>query len=179
MNRLVSSLAMAALSVQFAVVPAQARMSDAEKAAAAVAILGIAALAHKKHHYQEGYQPDDDVETAEFERGYRDGVHGYAYWENSRTRGYVQGYQAGTKERENSMAHRHQAAEEKAPPMAINGCADIVASNFDVSRHDVHMIRSSAGNKHEWLVEAAVGHNHMVCTMRDTGEVIDLRGGKL
>jgi hypothetical protein len=179
MNRLVSTLAMAALSVQFAAMPAQARMSDDEKAAAAIAILGIAALAHKKHHYREGYQPDDHVETAEFERGYRDGVHGYPYWENSRTRGYVQGYQAGTKERENSMAHRHQAEEEKAPHMAVRGCADIVASNFAVSRHDVHMIRSSAGSKHEWLIEAAVGHNHMVCTMRDTGEVIDLRGGRL
>lgn len=55
--------------------PASARMSDKDKAAAAaIAILGIAALVHGNHHYTGGYEPDDGDSTAEFERGYRDGV---------------------------------------------------------------------------------------------------------
>ena len=177
MNRIVSILAMTALALQISTVPVRAEMSDGVKAAAAIAILGFAALAHGKHHYSEGYAPDDGVETAEFERGYRDGLHGYPYWEHSQTRGYVNGYRAGEAERDNSMAHRRQAAAEKAPPMANQGCAEIVAQNFAVSKRDVHLIRSKPGSKHEWMIEAAVGHQHMTCTMRDTGEVIDLRGG--
>lgn len=172
-------LGVAALCLQMSTAPVRAEMSDDEKAAAAIAILGIAALAHHKHHYKDGYRPADDVETAEFERGYRDGLHGYPYWEYSQTRGYVQGYQAGENERSNSVAHRRQATSEKAPPMALSGCADIVAQNFAVSKGHVHFIKARSPQKHEWEIEATVGHEHMVCTMRDSGELIDLRGGRL
>lgn len=176
MNRFVTCLAIAALAVQMTSGPARA-MSDEEKAAAALAILGIAALAHNKHHYKPGYQPDDGEATAEFERGYRDGVHGYPYWEGNRTPSYAEDYQAGNREREDSMAHRSQSAEARAPHMANQGCAEIVARNFAVGPRDVHLIRAQPGAKHEWMIEAAVGHDYMTCTMRDTGEVIDLRGG--
>ena len=36
-----------------------------------IAILGIAALSHHKHHYKGGYHPADSDSVAEFERGYR------------------------------------------------------------------------------------------------------------
>lgn len=179
MRSTIAMITTAALCLQMSVGPARAEMSDDEKVAAAIAILGIAALAHHKHHYTGGYRPADDVETAEFERGYRDGLHGYPYWENSQTRGYVEGYQAGEKERENSQAHRRVASDQKAPPMAYSGCADIVAQNFAVSKGHVHFIKARSPQKHEWEIEASVGHEHMVCKMRDTGELIDLRGGKL
>lgn len=169
----------AALCLQLAVVPAHAEMTDAEKAAAALAILGIAALAHNQHHYREGYRPLSGEQTAEFERGYRDGVHGYAYNTFHSTVDYAEGYQAGDKERTNSMAHRQIPVANKAPPMALKGCADIVARNFAVGTHQVHMVKSRSPAKHEWEIEAAVGHSYMVCTMRDTGEVIDLRGGRM
>lgn len=179
MKKTFAFLAVAAVGFSLAAAPARAEMTDNEKAAAAIAILGIAALAHSKHHYSGGYRPADEVETAEFERGYRDGVHGYPYWEHSRTKAYGEGYLAGDKERESSMAHRRQPAESKAPPMAYKGCAEIVARNFGVGRRDVHFIKSQSPAKHEWKIEAAVGHEHMVCTMRDSGEVIDLRGGRM
>jgi len=178
-KRTVSVLAIAALALQVAIVPARAEMSDGEKAAAALAILGIAALAHNKHHYEDGYAPADGVATAEFERGYRDGVHGYPYWEGNQTPSYAKGYQAGDKERQNSMAHRQQSADTRAPHMANQGCAQIVAQNFGVSKRDVHLTKSRPGAKHEWMIEAAVGHDYMTCTMRDSGEVLDLRGGRL
>lgn len=182
MKRTIALLAAAALSLQFGVQPVQARMSDKDKAAAAaaaIAILGIAALAHNKHHYAEGYEPGGGEETAEFERGYRDGVHGYPYWEHSRTRDYAEGYQAGDRERENSMAHRIRPADGRAPPMAYQGCAEIVAQNFAVGPHQVHLTKARSPGKHEWLIEAAVGRQYMTCKMRDTGEVIDLTGGRL
>lgn len=182
MKRTITILAAAALSLQFGIQPVQARMSDKDKAAAAaaaIAILGIAALAHNKHHYQEGYEPGGGEETAEFERGYRDGVHGYPYWEQSRTRDYAEGYQAGDQERENSMAHRIQTADGRAPPMAYQGCAQNVARNFAVGPHQVHLTKARSPGKHEWLIEAAVGRQYMTCKMRDTGELIDLTGGRL
>lgn len=179
MKPTIALFSVAALCLQMTTAPARAAMSDDEKAAAAIAILGVAALLHNKHHYKDGYAPADDVETAEFERGYRDGLHGYPYWEYSQTRGYVQGYQAGESERNNSVAHRREASTAKAPPMAYSGCADIVAQNFAVSKRDVHFLKARSPQKHEWEIEAAVGHEHMVCTMRDSGELIDLRGGRL
>jgi hypothetical protein len=180
MKRLVSVLAAVALSLSMVASPAAAKMSDKDKAAAAaaaIAILGIAALAHGDHHYTGGYEPEDGDATSEFERGYRDGVHGYAYNEYRSTRDYAQGYQAGDRERENSMAHRQIPADSRAPAMASKGCAQIVAQNFGVSTHHVHITKARSPAKHEWLIEAAVGHDYMVCQMRDTGEVIDVRGG--
>ena len=171
----------AILSMVLAMQPAHA-MSDKDKKAAAIAaiaILGVAALAHGKHHYQQGYEPDDGESMADFERGYRDGVHGYAYAEYGNSRDYAQGYQAGDHEREISMAHRRVAIDGRAPPMANQGCAQIVAQNFDVGMHQVHLIQARSPSKHEWLIEAAVGHSYMVCRMRDSGELIDLRGGRL
>ncbi len=180
MKRIISILAAAALMVGLAAQPAAARMSDKDKAAAAaaaIAILGIAALAHGNHHYTGGYEPENGDSTAEFERGYRDGVHGYAYNEHRSTRDYAQGYQAGDRERDNSMAHRQIPADSRAPTMANKGCAQIVAQNFGVSTHQVHITKARSPAKHEWLIEAAVGHDYMVCEMRDTGEVINVRGG--
>ena len=93
---------------------------------------------------------------------------------------YAEGYQAGNKERENSMAHRQNVtAASKAPPMAMQGCGRIVAQNFALSPHHVHMLKSRAPGRHEWEIEAILGHDHMACTMRDTGEVIEVRGGRL
>ena len=182
MKRIIAILVATTFCLQAGIQPAAAGMSDKDKAAAAaaaIAILGIAALAHNKHHYQEGYEPGGSEEMAEFERGYRDGVHGYPYWEGNRTRGYAEGYQAGDRERENAMAHRMQPAERRAPPMAYQGCADIVARNFAVGMHQVHFTKARSPGKHEWQIEAAVGRQYMTCTMRDTGELIDLRGGLL
>lgn len=182
MKRIIALFAATTLAFQVGMPQAEAGMSDKDKAAAAaaaIAILGIAALAHNKHHYQEGYEPGGSEEMAEFERGYRDGVHGYPYWEQNRTRGYAEGYQAGNTEREHSMAHRQQASGAKAPPMAYRGCAQIVAQNFAVGTHQVHFTKARSPGKHEWLIEAAVGRQYMTCKMRDTGELIDLTGGRL
>jgi hypothetical protein len=175
------ALCAAAMSLQLVAAPAQAKMSDEEKAAAAaLVILGVAALAHHKHHYREGYAPQAGEHVAEFERGFRDAVHGYAYNTFNSTVDYAQGYQAGDKERSNSMSHRQvTTVVNRAPPMAMQGCAQIVARNFAVSPHNVHVITSRSPAKHKWEIEAAVGHSHMVCKMRDTGEVIDLRGGRM
>jgi hypothetical protein len=177
MKRGLTVLGAAAMCFQLAAAPAAAEMSNDEKAAAALAILGIAALAHHKQHYTGGYAPATGESTAEFESCYRDGLHGYDYTGGSQD--CAQGWQAGNAERENSRAHRAVAVADKAPHMAIQGCAKIVAQNFAVSPRDVHMVKSRSPGKHQWQIEAAVGHEHMVCTMRDSGEVIEVRGGRM
>jgi hypothetical protein len=180
MKRSILLLCSAAMLLNIVSTPARAEMTNEQKAAAAIAILGIAALAHNKTHYQQGYAPTDGEQTAEFERGYRDAVHGYTYDERNGTRDYASGYEAGTAERENAVAHRkNNATGQKAPPMALQGCAEIVAQNFAVDTENVHFIKQRSPGKHEWEIEAAVGHQHMVCKMRDSGEVIELRGGRL
>jgi hypothetical protein len=181
MKSYLSILTISALCLQMAVTPAAADMSKDEKAfaAGAIAILGVAALAHHKHHYKDGYRPGDAEETAEFERGYRDGLHGYSYWEYSQTRGYVEGYRAGENERANSVAHRRVPVDQRASPMAYSGCAEIVAQNFAIGPNHIHFIKARSPEKHKWQIEAAVGYEHMVCTMRDSGELFDLRGGRL
>jgi hypothetical protein len=176
----ISGLGTAALCLHLSIAPAAAEMSDDEKTAAAIAILGIAALAHHKHHYQDGYSPASGAHAADFERGYRDALHGYTYDERNGTRDYAQGYEAGLGEREGSMAHRRNtSAADKAPHMALVGCADIVAQNYAISSRSVHFGKTRSPRKHEWEIEAKVGHDYMVCKMRDSGEVIELRGGRL
>jgi len=73
-------------------------MSDGAKAAiAAAAILGIAALAHQAHHHDDGDHNDDPRHEADYERGYRDALHGYRAEGDSGA--YSDGYGAGLRER--------------------------------------------------------------------------------
>ncbi len=172
------TLGAAAMCLQLGTTPASAEMSHDEKVVAAAALLGIAALLHNKHHYKNGYAPAAGEQAADFENCYRDGLHGYPYTES--TRDCAEGWQAGNAEREKARAHRQiTSADQKAPPMAIRGCANLLATNFAVGTHAVHIIKARSPTKHEWEIEASVGHEHMVCIMRDTGEVISARGGKL
>lgn len=70
----------------------------------AAAILGIAALASKSHHRDDKYQ--DERSTAEFERGYRDGLYNHAYHNYSRTDAYSHGFEEGVRERGHESSYR-------------------------------------------------------------------------
>ncbi len=84
------------------------RGSDGDKAAAiaigAAAILGIAALASKSHHRDDKYQ--DERSTAEFERGYRDGLYNHAYHNYGRSDAYSHGFEEGVRERSQESSYR-------------------------------------------------------------------------
>ena len=69
----------AALAFQLTASPATALSDEEEVALGAIAILGIAALAHNDNHYHDGYKPKDADAAARFERGYRDGLHNEPY----------------------------------------------------------------------------------------------------
>jgi hypothetical protein len=84
------------------------RGNDGDKAAAiaigAAAILGIAALASKSHHRDDKYQ--DERSTAEFERGYRDGLYNHAYHNYGRSDAYSHGFEEGVRERSQESNYR-------------------------------------------------------------------------
>jgi hypothetical protein len=70
-------------------------MNNATKAAlAAAAIAGVAILAHRSHERDEEKHKNEQ-QTAEFERGYRDGLYHQTYHDYNRSQAYVDGYQAG------------------------------------------------------------------------------------
>jgi len=151
-----------------------------EAVAGALVLLGIAALAHHDQHYRDGYSPQNANQTADFERGYRDGLHGYDYDSARSSVDYGQGYDAGHAERANRRVSERQDSEgPSVPPIAMQGCAKIVAGNFGVGLHDVQITRTVQRGPNDFLVEAAVGHDFMTCVMGDNGQVVDVTGGPM
>ncbi|MCB2076196.1 MAG: hypothetical protein KDE55_00705 [Novosphingobium sp.] len=73
-------------------------------AVAGLAILG-AALASKSHH-REGTNYDQQ-QTADFDRGYKDGLYNGAYHNYSRSDAYSNGYEKGVDERNANLSHHH------------------------------------------------------------------------
>jgi len=80
-------------------------VSDGAKVAiGAAALLGIAALAHKSHH--RGDRSYNEQQTADFERGYRDGLYHNSYNNYGENREYSDGYSQGVDERRQQSGYR-------------------------------------------------------------------------
>lgn len=154
--------------------------ADEDAVKGALVLLGIAALSHNDAHYRDGYKPQTARQMADFERGYRDGLHGYDYDSSRSSVDYGQGFDAGHAERANRrLSHRKESEGPNVPPIAMQGCAKIVAGNFGVGTHDVHITRTVQRGPNDFLVEAAVGHKYMTCVMGDNGQVVDVTGGRM
>ncbi|MCL4186711.1 MAG: hypothetical protein KJZ85_03820 [Rhodobacteraceae bacterium] len=152
---------------------------DAEAIAGALTLLGIAALSHNEHHYRDGQGPSDAKSTADFERGYRDALHGHDYDASRASAAYSQGYDAGHQERANRTPHRGRTEAQEVPSFALASCADIVAGNHNVDVHHVHVTRTVVRGPNDYLVETAVGHKYMTCAMGDNGRVADVWAGRI
>ncbi|RVU43753.1 hypothetical protein [Rubrivivax rivuli] len=80
-------------------------MSDGAKVAVgAAALLGIAALAHKSHHRDD--RDYNEQQTADFERGYRDGLYNNSYHSRGSGSEYSDGYNKGVEERRQQSSYR-------------------------------------------------------------------------
>jgi hypothetical protein len=156
-------------------------LSDEEKTAlAAAAVLGLAALAHNKQHYRDGYQPSGAAETADFERGYRDGLHNEPFDPYNSSTAFAQGYDAGQKERANSLSYKSSnVAGTKVPQAALNSCVNDAASAMSVSPHHVHVIKAGQEGADNFYIEVAAGHKHLVCSVNSQGQIFDTRYGRL
>lgn len=73
--------------------------------AVGAALLG-ALIGHKSHH-REG-RDYDETRTAEFERGYQDGLHHAQYHNYNRDDAYAHGYEQGADERRANLGHHHR-----------------------------------------------------------------------
>lgn len=79
--------------------------TGAAVAIGAAALLGIAALAHKSHH--RGDRNFDERQTADFERGYRDGLYNHPYHNWGNVREYSDGYTQGVEQRRQESGYRN------------------------------------------------------------------------
>lgn len=80
--------------------------NDAAKVAAAAggAALLIALLSHKSGHHDDGQHYTDSQKEADYERGYRDGLHNSSYRNNGNNESYSSGYQNGVDQRQRELA---------------------------------------------------------------------------
>lgn len=172
-----------ALTLALGSVAAPARAEDGKNTAAiagALAILGIAAMAHNDNHYHEGQAPADADATAAFERGYRDGLHNEPYDSSHSSASYGQGFDAGQKERSNRLAYKqNNVGGTKVPQAAINSCVSEAASSWNVAGQDVQVIKAGQEGSDNFYIELASGHKHVICGTNSAGQVFNLRDGRL
>lgn len=71
----------------------------------AVALLGIAALAHKSHHHDDDQHSTSSDNEADFERGYRDGLYSHPY-DTYGGSPYQHGYTSGSQDRNSQSSYR-------------------------------------------------------------------------
>jgi hypothetical protein len=153
-------------------------LSDEEKAA--IAILGVAALAHNANHYRDDYRPTKAADIADFERGYRDGLHNDYFDPHRSTTAYAQGYDAGHKERANSLSHKaSNVAGTKVPYAALESCVNDAASSMGVGTGQVHAVKAGQEGADNFYIELAAGHRHFVCAVNSKGQIFDTRFGRL
>jgi hypothetical protein len=84
------------------------KSSGGNDAATVAAVAGGAALlaallSHKSGHHDNGQHLDDSQKEADYERGYRDGLHNSAWRNDSRSESYGTGYQAGVDQRQREL----------------------------------------------------------------------------
>jgi hypothetical protein len=109
---------------------------DGSSAAAAVAVgalIGAALLAHKSGNHDNGQHHSDQQAEADYERGYRDGLHGEDYHNYSRSDAYSSGYQNGVEQRHRETSHRddHHSGAGYAPSADISDLAGARAAGAD------------------------------------------------
>jgi hypothetical protein len=180
MKRTLALATVAVIGLQSFSAPAFAMNDDEKAALAAAALIGLAALAHNKNHYRDGYAPNGAEEKAEFERGYRDGLHNEPFNPNRSSTAFAQGYDAGHKERANRLAHKNNDANAtRVPRAAMDSCVGDAASAMSVGRHDIHVIKANQEGSDNFYIELAAGHRHFVCAVNSAGQIFDTRYGRL
>lgn len=134
----------------------EAGMSDGAKVAvAAAALLGVAALAHKSHHRDD--RDYDDRQTADFERGYRDGLYNNSYHNYDNRREYSDGYSKGVEERRNQSSYRDSSYDRGGYQSYVN-VRDLVNQDTSYAFREItrrgfsiaHQ-RAMGGNEQQWF----------------------------
>jgi len=80
--------------------------TGAKVALGAAALIGVAVLVSKSHQRDEKNNGQDEKSAAEYERGYRDGLHHERYHNYQNTTAYSDGYNAGQQDRDERTNYR-------------------------------------------------------------------------
>ena len=146
--------------------------------AGAAILLGAAALAHHHHNHRDGNHLSDAEAEAEYERGYKDGLHGAAYDTDAPAEAYGPGYDAGVQERSHHVAHNrpHEWAPDRhaAPRLALRGCIGEASAFWGISPRDISAVKSGPGGSQaskSFMVEVAAGYRHGICDMKPDGTI--------
>lgn len=144
---------------------------------AAAALLGIAALSHHDGHYEEGKRYDDHREKAEFERGYRDGLHNARQNDYNRTQAYRDGFKSGQHERDLRISH-NQRNQWKEDRHAADGRMKRKALHeaekyWGIARGSATPVSSTYNEKNgRYRIKVAAGYHHGVVVMDKDGNFI-------
>ena len=153
----------------------------AEKAAvaavAAAALLGVAALSHHDGHYPDGVRYDEANDKAEFERGYRDGLHNSAPNNYNNTQAYRNGYKSGLDERAIRISHNHRNKWEKDRHAASGKIIRVAlreAERFwNIPRGSATPLSSTYNEKNgHYRVNVAAGYHRGVCVLTEDGAIV-------
>lgn len=125
-------------------------VSKNDKAAAiaigAAALIGAAVLAHQSHH-RDGKHDQDEKSVAEFDRGYRDGLHHERYHNYNDTAAYSDGYDAGQRQRDEQLRHHRSDSTLPPPHVAINREDDAATVTF---RGGCEVLFAPSGEMTKW-----------------------------
>jgi hypothetical protein len=136
----------AASSTEAASVPA---MSDGAKVAVgAAALLGVAALLHKSHERKKDRASSSANDTAEYERGYRDGLYHQGYHNYNNHREYSDGYTAGSQKRSAESSYRSYDGRHSGYAAYVN-VNDLVGARASALDNDLPArgFRNTGGHK--------------------------------
>jgi hypothetical protein len=152
------------------------KISGGEAAAIGVgaALLG-ALLTSGKSHHKDGAQYDQQ-QTAEFDRGYSDGLYNASYHNRSRSDAYAKGYEKGVEEREANLRHHSrrggyvqaQRIDDLQGARAAGGMSDLEARGF---RQVDNFVRGDARYSIQWQSQT----RQCVQVIVTDGKIYDIR----
>ncbi|MGR3660475.1 MAG: hypothetical protein ACU0CA_04695 [Paracoccaceae bacterium] len=179
MPKFIPILAAASLTLSLAATPSIASKESDQAAAAALLLLGIAALAHTSDHHADGKHYTNSNNVADFERGYNDGLYNARYDSRHSTVTYGDGFSAGLKERDNRLAHRRYDAPKKTPTKALKSCIHKAAQKWGRNKHELHVTNSRKGGAGNYHVEISSGHKHGNCKVEANGKILSFKKGRI
>lgn len=147
-------------------------------AVAAAALVGLAVnAAHHQGHYKDGRKYDNDRDSGEFDRGYRDGLHDADRNDYNRTDAYRDGYRAGQDERDLRISHnqsnRWESGRHVADSNMMYRATDEAERYWNLPRGSATPVRSSYNEENgNYRVIVAAGYLRGVCVFDRYGTVI-------
>ncbi len=143
---------------------------------AIAALIGAAILeSHDKHHEDDRHKSNAQ-DHAQFERGYKDGLHNGQFVNYDHNEAYADGYAAGSRERENKLRsnrYHHDARQRDSNHRAdlAAACAHEADRYWGLRRGSAstYDVRSTGGGMH--TVKVAAGYQTGTCTVSGDGSV--------